>query len=230
MIIETHDFIAGARVARGSVVVIDVFRAGTTAVCAASRGARVVPVASIDEAMALRARHPDWLLACERSARDLPGFDFGNSPARMLAANLDGRTLVHTTHAGTQGLAAALGADEVLTGSLANAGAIVRYLLRQGVPRVSLVRMGWEARERCVEDDACAELLAARLQGLSYQADDVAVRLRAAKAAEKFFDPAATWAPEEDFGLCATPDRFDFVLRLAPPDSEGLRALERIPA
>jgi 2-phosphosulfolactate phosphatase len=58
----------------------------------------------------------------------------------------------------------------------------------------------------------------------------VAARLRAAPAAAKFFDPAASWAPEADFGLCAAVDRFDFVLRLAAADADGVRALERVDA
>jgi 2-phosphosulfolactate phosphatase len=228
MRVDILDFVAGARAARGSVVVIDVFRAFTTACYAAAGGARVVPVADIDTARALGARHPEWLLAGERQSRDLPGFHFGNSPARIAAAALAGRTLVHTTHAGTQGVTQADAADEVLTGSLVNAAAIVRYLRGREPALVSIVRMGLEARERSVEDDLCAELLAARLAGHDYDTSGVAARLRSAPAAAKFFDPAASWAPEADFALCAAVDRFDFVLRLAAADAEGVRALERI--
>jgi 2-phosphosulfolactate phosphatase len=222
--------VAGARAARGSVVVIDVFRAFTTACYAVAGGARVVPVADIEVARTLGARHPDWLLAGERHGRDLPGFHYGNSPARIAAAPLAGRTLVHTTHAGTQGLTQALAADEVLTGSLVNAAALVRYLTRRAPARVSIVRMGYEARERALEDDLCAEILVARLNGGDYDSRGLAARLRAAPAATKFFDPAATWAPEADFELCAALDRFDFVLRLGAADAEGVRALERIEA
>jgi 2-phosphosulfolactate phosphatase len=228
--VEVGDFVAGARAATGTVVVIDVFRAFSTACYAVAGGARVVPVADVDAARALGARHPDWLLAGERHGRDLPGFHFGNSPARICAAALAGRTLVHTTHAGTQGLTQADAADEVLTGSLVNAAAIVRYLARRRPAAVSIVRMGHEARERAIEDDLCAELLAARLTGRDYDTSGVVTRLRATPAAEKFFDPAATWAPEADFGLCTALDRFDFVLRLAPADGDGVRALERIDA
>jgi 2-phosphosulfolactate phosphatase len=226
--VEVLDFVAGARAARGSVVVIDVFRAFSTACYAAAAGARLVPVADVEAARALGEQHPDWLLAGERHGRDLPGFHFGNSPARIQAAPLAGRTLVHTTHAGTQGLTQAEVADEVLTGSLVNAAAIVRYLRRRAPAAVSIVRMGHEARERSVEDDLCAEILVARLAGRDYDTAGVAARLRAAPAAAKFFDPAATWAPEADFELCAAIDRFDFVLRLAAPDAAGVRALERV--
>ena len=82
--------------------------------------------ATIDEALALgaalsRAR----VLAGERHARRLPGFDAGNSPTEILALDLRGRALVHTTHAGTQGLVNAAGADEVLTGAFVNISAVV---------------------------------------------------------------------------------------------------------
>jgi 2-phosphosulfolactate phosphatase len=227
--VELLDFVSGATRASGTAVVIDVFRAFTTACYASAAGARVIPVADIDAALALKRRHPDWLLAGERHARPLPGFDFGNSPALLEAAALAGRTLVHTTHAGTQGLVAARAADEVLTGSLVNAGAIVRYLRARSPAAVSLVRMGHEARERCAEDDLCAELIRARLAGERYELAAIEACLRQAPAAAKFFDPAATHAPERDFELCLAIDRFDFVLRLGPADADGLRALEQVP-
>jgi 2-phosphosulfolactate phosphatase len=228
--VEVHDFVAGSRAARGLAIVIDVFRAFSLACYAVERGARVIPVGAIDDALALRARHADWLLAGERHARQLPGFDFGNSPAQIVAAELRGRTLVHTTHAGTQGLTNAVHADEVLTGSLVNAAALVRYAQARAPERVSIVRMGHEARERCAEDDLCAELLVARLAGRPFDVASIPDRLRGAPAAAKFFDAAATWAPERDFELCTAVDRFDFVLRLGEPDGERLRALVRVDA
>jgi 2-phosphosulfolactate phosphatase len=228
--VEVHDFVAGSRAATGLAIVIDVFRAFSMACYAVDGGARVIPVGAVEDALALRARHPDWLLAGERHARQLPGFDFGNSPTQIAAADLRGRTLVHTTHAGTQGLTNAVNADEVLTGSLVNAAALVRHARSQRPDVVSIVRTGHEARERCAEDDLCAEILVARLAGRECDVAGVRERLRHAPAAAKFFDPAATWAPERDFELCTDVDRFDFVLRLGAPDAEGLRALERVGA
>jgi 2-phosphosulfolactate phosphatase len=219
------DFVAGAREARGLAVVIDVFRAFSVACHAFDRGVHAVhPVATIEEALDLRAAHPDWLLIGERHARPLPGFDFGNSPTQIVAADLAGRTLVHTTHSGTQGLVNAAHADEVITGALVNAAAIVRYIERRRPAEVSLVRMGHEARERCAEDDLCAALIRARLEGREFDTAGIRGRLRTAPAAAKFFDPQADWAPEPDFGLCTDVDRFDFVLRLETP-ADGPRSL-----
>jgi len=218
MQVEVTDFVEGARSARGLVVVIDVFRAFSLAAHAYARGASaIVPVAAIDDARELKRRHPHWLLVGERQARPLPGFDAGNSPAELEARDLRGRTLIHTTHSGTQGLVAAHGADEVLTGALVNAAAIVRYVLGRAPAIVTLVRMGHEARERCAEDDLCAELIRARLTSdtaAEVSVQDVRRRLAQASSAVKFFDPACTWAPQRDFELCTQLDAFEFVLRL----------------
>jgi 2-phosphosulfolactate phosphatase len=215
--VECFDFVAGARRARGLAVVIDVFRAFSVACYATAGGARRIhPVAAIEDARALQKSHPDWLFIGERHARKLEGFDFGNSPTEIRNADLAGRTLVHTTHAGTQGLVAASGADEVITGSLVNAAAICRYVAASRPASVSLVRMGHEARERCAEDDLCAELIAARLAGRDFDVAGIPGTLQGAPSAQKFFDPAAAaWAPKTDFDLCTRVDSFDFVLRLA---------------
>ena len=230
MRVECLDYVAGAEAARGLAIVIDVFRAFSLAPYAAAGGARLLPVAEPATALDLRARHADWLLAGERFGRRLDGFDFGNSPYDITRADVANRTLVHTTHAGTQGLVRAVDADEVLTGSFVNAAAIVRYVRARAPARVSIVRMGHHARERCVEDDACAELLLARLTGAAHDETGLLARLPGTPAADKFRDPQATWAPYEDLALCMALDHFDFVLRLAAPDAEGLRFLERVAA
>lgn len=215
MQVKVVDHVAGAQSAQGLAVVIDVFRAFSVAAYAFSRCvATVVPVAAVEQARELKRQHPEWLLIGERHARPLQGFDAGNSPADLEKLDLPERTLIHTTHAGTQGLTNALQADEVLTGALVNAGAIVRYIQERRPAVVTLVRMGHEARENCDEDDLCAELLRSRLLGEPMPVAGIRERLRRASSARKFFDPACDWAPERDFDLCTRVDEFDFVLRL----------------
>ena len=228
---EIVDHVAGAARARGIALVIDVFRAFTVAPHACAAGAsRVIPVAAIEDALALRQRLQNAVLVGERHARRLPGFDAGNSPTEILGLDLVGRPVVHTTHAGTQGLVAATGADEVLTASLVNVSALARYVRARDPEHVTIVRMGHEARERCAEDDLCAEVLLDLLAGRAAPTtSQVRERLRDAPAARKFFDASCDWAPEGDFDRCTELDRFDFVLRLrAAPD--GLRDLERLDA
>jgi 2-phosphosulfolactate phosphatase len=230
MQIELVDFVAGARAARGVAVVIDVFRAFSVACYAYAGGVdRMIPVGEIEKALEIKRAHPGWLAFGERYGKQLEGFDFGNSPTHITEADLRGKTVVHTTHAGTQGLVNAGGADVVLTGSLVNAGAICRYITSLSPKQVTIVRMGTAGASRTDEDDVCGELLHARLSGKDYDASRIRERLRRCPAAEKFFDPAATWAPERDFELCTEVDHFDFVLRLTARD-QPLPYLERISA
>jgi len=228
--IDVFDHVAGAREARGIAVVIDVFRAFSVAAYAFDAGAaRVLPVAEIEDAKALARRFPGAVLAGERHARRLPGFDIGNSPTEVRAIGLQGKVLVHTTHAGTQGLVNATGAEEVLTGAFVNISSVCRYIRGRRPRQVSLVRMGHEARERCAEDDLYAECLRLMLLGRPAPLAEVRERLREAPAAVKFFDPACDWAPRDDFEYCTEVDRFDFVLRLRRVPGEPIE-LERVPA
>jgi 2-phosphosulfolactate phosphatase len=229
MRVEIFDHVAGAREARGIAVVVDVFRAFSVAPYAFDAGAaRVLPAGEIDEALELGRRFPGALLAGERHARRLPGFDAGNSPTEIRALDLRGKVLVHTTHAGTQGLLNATSADEVITGSFVNISAVHRYLQSRSPAQVSIVRMGHEARERCAEDDLYAECLGLMLAGQPAPLAEVRERLRDAPAAVKFFDPACDWAPRDDFDYCTDVDRFDFVLRLRRAHGEPPE-LERLP-
>ncbi|HYM35616.1 MAG TPA: 2-phosphosulfolactate phosphatase [Steroidobacteraceae bacterium] len=223
MHIEVVDFVAGAQSARGIAVVIDVFRAFSVAAYAFARGAALnIPVAEVATARQLKRENPNAILLGERYAKPLPGFDCGNSPTELEQLDVRGRTLIHTTHSGTQGLASATNADEVITGALVNCGAVVRYLKSLRPKRVTLVRMGQEARERCDEDDLCAELIAARLHGGELDTSSIRERLRGAKSAQKFFDPACDWAPERDFELCTEVDIHNFVLRLDRGESPAM--------
>ena len=229
MKVAVVDHVDGAARARGIALVIDVFRAFTVAPHAVAAGAaRVLPVGAIEDALALRARIPGVLLVGERHARRLPGFDAGNSPTEVLALGVAGRVVAHTTHAGTQGLVGASGADEVLAASLVNVSALARYVRARAPAELTIVRMGHEARERCDEDDLCAEALLGLLEGRPPPTTAQArARLRGAPSAAKFFDPACDWAPQTDFDHCTEVDRFDFVLRLRT-GADGLRELERV--
>ena len=227
MHIEIADFTDGARQARGVAIVIDVFRACSLAAYAIDAGVQsILPVAGISDALAARAARPDALLAGERHAQPFEGADCGNSPTLLLQQPLAGRSLIHCTHAGTQGLTGATQATHVFTGALVNATATVRAVLALAPAQVTIIRMGLEARERCAEDDICAELLAWRFSAGTdaalepqFRADAVRAKLRGCSAAQKFFDAAADWAPLRDFELCTAVDRFDFAVALSSASS-----------
>ncbi len=123
----------GLRITPGDVViVIDVIRATTTLATAFDGGcARVLVASDIPTARAFAAGHPGaYLLAGEAGGLRPSGFDLGNSPVEMAAADLGGRTLLFCTTNGTRALHACVGARAVLAGSLRNAQAVCRAALR----------------------------------------------------------------------------------------------------
>lgn len=135
---------------RGFIAVIDVLRATSTIATALAAGARrVLPVASTEEALALRAADPARLLAGEREAHPIPGFDFGNSPAALLDPRVAGRELVLTTTNGSRALAWAVQQGprfEVAALALVNAAAVARAITERAPDCIHLLCSGTEGR------------------------------------------------------------------------------------
>jgi 2-phosphosulfolactate phosphatase len=81
MEISIHSLLEGAARATGTVAIIDVFRAFTTAAVALANGAaRIVMVRSVEEALALRDAGIGQICMGEVHGRPPDGFDFGSSP------------------------------------------------------------------------------------------------------------------------------------------------------
>ena len=229
MEIQILQLLEGAKKAKGLTVIIDVFRAFTVeAYMAKNNAEKIIPVKDVQTAFDYKAVHPEALLCGERNGVMIEGFDFGNSPADIFPVDLTGKTLVHTTSAGTQGIANASAADEIITGSLANAKAIAAYIKSKQPQYVSLVCMGWNAENETAEDTLCGEYIKSLLEECP-MADirERAQNLRYSTGA-KFFDPKQQDVfKEQDFHLCVDVDAIDFVLRLKK-SPDGLHYMERI--
>lgn len=143
-----------------TVVVIDVLRATSTIVQALVSGARrVVPVASVEEAVrkAEELGRADVRLCGERDVLPIRGFDLGNSPEEFTPERVSGYTLVMSTTNGTRALLAATGCEQCLVGALLNAGAVAARLAAEGHDAV-LLCAGREGRF-AYEDAYCAGVL-----------------------------------------------------------------------
>ena len=214
MEIRRLHLLGGARKATGLTVIIDVFRAFTAACHVFGNGAeKMLLTADLESAFDWKKRHPQAILLGERAGKKVDGFDFGNSPTEIEAVDFSGKTIVHTTTNGTAGVVAASRAEEVITGSFANAAAVCRYIQHRNPDQVSLVAMGFLNRERREEDELCSEAIAGRLKGRQPDMEKIRRRLRGCKGARKFFIPKKHWAPQRDFELCLAADRFEFVLQ-----------------
>ncbi|MCB0214603.1 MAG: 2-phosphosulfolactate phosphatase, partial [Anaerolineae bacterium] len=77
--IQILDFVDGARQATGLTVVIDVFRAFSTACYLFDQGAeRVIPVEGLETARMLQQQNDSFILIGERGGRKVGGFRYGN--------------------------------------------------------------------------------------------------------------------------------------------------------
>ncbi len=154
-------------------VVVDVLRATSTIVQALAAGyARVLCCAEVEEALALRG--DGVMLAGERQAVAIPGFDLGNSPAEFLEPH--GHTVVLTTTNGTRTiLAAAASCERVLVGSLLNLAALTAAVRKSGED-VAVLCAG-VLGELTLDDAYCAGRIAAELGGEPTDAAAAAMRL-----------------------------------------------------
>ena len=230
MDIQILHLLEGAKAARGLTVIIDVFRAFTVETYLMRNNAsKIIPMGSVEHAFAYQKTHPGTLLCGEREGVMIEGFDFGNSPSQLEQVDLTGKTVVHTTSAGTQGIANASHADEILTGSLVNASAVAEYIRRKNPEQVSLVCMGLGCERPIEEDTLCAEYIQSLLEGEPLE--NMQERMAELKhtSGAKFFDPAQQSVfPQRDFELCVRLDTVPFVLRLTRDEESGLGCMERI--
>lgn len=228
MKIKITEFIEGARQAKGLTVIIDVFRAFSVECYAMDSGAsKIIATGEVAEAFELRKKYHKAVLVGERDEKKVEGFDYGNSPTEIIQADLTGKTVIHSTTAGTNGIINAVNADAILTGSFVNASAVARYIRTSGPQCVSLVAMGYRARESAEEDLLCAEYLESliNVRECDFEKRIAGLRITSGK---RFFKPEnIDFSPPTDFFLCTMINRFNFVLK-AEKRFDGNFDMERI--
>lgn len=228
MNIKILQLIEGAKQATGLAVIIDVFRAFTVEAYLVNNGVKkLIPVGDKQIAYDYKEKHKDCILIGERHGIMLDGFDYGNSPSQIEKINFTGKTVVHTTSAGTQGIANAKNAKEILTGSLVNAKAIAEYIKMQNPEDVSLVCMGNGGKSEAKEDTLCAEYIKSLLEGKKLNLDKKIEDLKNI-AGKRFFDPKLQDIfPERDFYLSTELNKFKFVLKVEK-DDKGMNYAKRL--
>lgn len=227
MDIKILQLLEGAQKSRGLTVIIDVFRAFSTTCYAFGNGIkRIFPVGDLNTAYLMKQQNPEYILVGERNEQKPEGFDFGNSPSQLLKSNLEGKIMVHTTSSGTQGIANATNATEILTGSFVNAQAIVKYIQMKNPTEVSLVCMGYSCQYPTDEDTLFAVYLKNELEGNLNDFEAMVEKIRTGDGARFFAPEKQEWAPAADFDLCLSLNRFNFVLKVE--QANGVNYLEKI--
>ena len=219
MEIRMGSLVRDAREAAGTTIIIDVFRAFTTAAIAFDRGAtRITLVAEVEEALELHRRGVGDLLVGEVDGKRPEGFDFGNSPYEISQADVHGKSLVQSTRAGTVGVAAAVNADTIYLGSFVVAQATVDAILREHPELVSIIAMGDQGRVRSDEDEHCGIYLRNLLEGRRPDFDAVKKLIMSGGATQKFFDGEQPQFHLEDVTLALEADRYPFAMSITRED------------
>ena len=217
------------------VVVVDAFRASTTIAVLVSKGARVVPVASVEEAASART---DFRIG-ERGSAKVVGFDFGNSPTEIMGSEIPpGSKIALSTTNGTRVVDAARGARTILAGAFVNAGILAEELAggTHDSAEVVVVGCGWEGR-RASEDEAAAGAILHRLRSRGAELDG-----RARRVVEGYLSTSAMalrnnsaarrlkrLGYEEDIEFCLAEDAVPVVPRLVDDAFVGWVAGSRQP-
>lgn len=208
-----------ARDAAGTVIIIDVFRAFTTAAIAFDQGATAITlVAEADDALVLHRNGVGDLLMGEVDGKRPPGFDYGNSPYEITGVDLAGKSLVQSTRAGTVGVAAAFAAANagpIYLGSFAVAAATVKAVLQDNPQLVTIVAMGDQAVIRSDEDEHCALYLRNLLEGRQPDPEALRQLILAGGATQKFFDPAQPQYHPQDVELALQFSKYPFAMRVS---------------
>lgn len=140
-------------------VVFDVLRATSSIVSALANGASALrPVSDIAEALELRERDPELLLAGERDGLRIHSrltggieFDFGNSPREFTAEHVRGRRIAITTTNGTRALRACAQAEAAWLGCFLNLQATADRLSQRQPDHLLLVCSG--TIDQCAYED-----------------------------------------------------------------------------
>jgi 2-phosphosulfolactate phosphatase len=203
----------GAQEAEGTTIIIDVFRAFTTAAVAFERGAeKIILVAEVAEALELRRRGVGHLCIGEVDGQRPAGFDFGNSPYEVSQADFTGKTLIQSTRAGTVGVSAAAAASTLYLGSFVIATATVRAILATAPALVTIVAMGQAARWRADEDEQCALYLRNLFEGRRPDPEAVRQLVLVGQEAQKYDDPSQPHFHPRDRDIALDIDRYPFAM------------------
>jgi 2-phosphosulfolactate phosphatase len=214
----------------GAVVVVDVIRAFSTAAYAFGAGAaEIFLVGTVDEALEFKAANPGSLAMGEERGLRPAGFDFPNSPAMVRDADLEGRTLVQRTSAGTQGVVRAVDATRLWAASLVVASATARAVADAGLGEPVYVITGrFEDRPGGGEDDALTARLIERARiGDQLDAAATSVALLATEEARRTLALGDGHVDPRDIELAAAVDVFDFAMEVERSD-RGLRLTARV--
>lgn len=202
-----------------AVVIIDILRATSCMTTAFAHGIdSITPFAKLEDCIAMKSK--GYFTAGERDGKKVDGFDLGNSPFEYMEEKLKGKKVAFTTTNGTQAIAKAIGAKEIIIGSFLNLSAVTSHLLESD-NNVLLVCAGWKGKVNLedtlfagaivdrvkdhIEPDCDAPLAAQHLYSIAK--NDMVSFLSTASHVKRL----AKLNIHKDIKFCMTPDQYKVV-------------------
>jgi 2-phosphosulfolactate phosphatase len=205
----------------GVVVAVDVIRAFTTAAYAFGAGAKEIwLVGGVQEALDLGAAMPGSLVMGEEHGRRPAGFHLSNSPVEVATADVDGRSIVQRTSAGTRGVVAAVDADRLFAASLVCASATAAAVNRTGLGAPTYVVTGRfeDALENGSDDLETAQFIERVRTGQIADVDLVVKAVRGSGEAARTLALGEGDVHPLDVDYATDVDRFGFAMEVERVD------------
>jgi len=206
-----RSLLAGIGKVSGAVIVVDTFRAFSTAAYLFDRGvSHIVLTETLDEARERSRSIPGSVLCGEEGGRRPDDFVLGNSPAEVSRfADLVDRVVIMRTSSGTRGVVAALrsGARPVYAASLVVATATATAARTE--TRVTIVASGVGGTAIADEDEETADMISREIMECAND-PGMLERIRSGPGALRL--RTTPWIDPADLDLCLAVDHFGFAL------------------
>lgn len=202
--------------AAGTVVVVDVLRAFTTA-CVVFEYGPVSYELTGSVKTALARRDEGAIVIGEVNGVKVEGFDYGNSPAEPGLANAAGRAVVHRSSNGTTAVEAASQATKIYCASFLNATATYEAIKDDKDVVFCVTGKGFRPGSAALdgdEDQACADFIMALRNGPVANPEAYTARIHTSNAGQ---DESTN--PKHDRDICAQIDRFPSALQVVQDGS-----------
>ena len=163
----TPNSILNYKLSNKIIVVIDILRATSTIVTLFSKGATsITPIETLDECK--KYKNKGYVIMAERMGKKVKGFDFGNSPSKIL----DKKIAIATSN-GTKTILKTRKSKMTLIGSFLNLKSIVKYLDKQN-NNILLLCSGWQGSIN-LEDTLFAGAIISSISNYTCESDSTII-------------------------------------------------------
>ena len=205
----------------GTVIVIDVLRAFSTAVVAFAHGVeKIIMVEEVEQALDIQKNGLADISMGEVDGIKPDAFNFGNSPFELSNSQIQGAILVQSTRAGTTGVerASKAGASTIFAASLMNASATSDLVKSLKWEPVTIFAMGAWGTTRSDEDEQCALYIRNLLQDRQPDPQSVINLVRVGEEAQKYGDSNQPQYHPKDLDIALNIDSANFAIRIKETD------------